>query len=108
MLAFTSTWALFALVYWYVTALQISWRTALMAATVMAVSYELMKWGFSWYVTSVADYRSAYGNLATIVVLLFWIYYVSVVFVLGGEVAQVYTTHKAGKAQIRTAFGGLA
>ena len=108
LLAFTSTWALFALVYWYVTARQISWRTALMAATVMAVSYELMKWGFGWYVTSVADYRSAYGNLATIVVLLFWIYYVSVVFVLAGEVAQVYATRKAGKAQIRTAFGGLA
>ena len=108
LLAFTSTWALFALVYWCVTARQITWRTALMAATVMAVSYELMKWGFSWYVTSVADYSSAYGNLATIVVLLFWIYYVSVVFVLSGEVAQAYTTRKAGKAQIRTAFGGLA
>ena len=108
LLAFTSTWALFALVYWYVTARQITWRTALMAATVMAVSYELMKWGFSWYVTSVADYSSAYGNLATIVVLLFWIYYVSVVFVLSGEVAQAYTRRKAGKAQIRTAFGGLA
>ncbi len=58
--------------------------------------------------TSVADYGSAYGNLATIVVLLFWIYYVSVVFVLSGEVAQVYTTRKTEKAQIRTAFGGLA
>ena len=108
LLAFTSTWALFALVYWYVTARQINWRTALMAATVMAVSYELMKWGFSWYVTSVADYSSAYGNLATVVVLLFWIYYVAVVFVLSGEVAQVYTTRKAGKAQIGTAFGDLA
>ena len=108
LLAFTSTWALFTLIYWYVAARQINWGTALMAATVMAASYELMKWGFSWYVTSVADYSSAYGNLATIVVLLFWIYYVSVVFVLSGEVAQVYTTRKAGKAQIQTAFGGLA
>ena len=108
LLAFTSAWALFALVYWYVTARQISWRTALIASTVMAVSYELMKWGFSWYVTSVADYRSAYGNLATIVVLLFWIYYVSVVFVLSGEIAQVYATRKAGKVQIQTAFGSLA
>ena len=105
LLAFMSTWALFALVYWYVPARRISWRTAWVAATVMALSYELMKWGFGWYVTSVADYRSAYGNLATIVVLLFWIYYVSVVFVLSGEVAQVYTMRKARKVQIRTAFG---
>ena len=64
--------------------------------------------GFGWYVTSVADYRSAYGNLATIVVLLFWIYYGSVVFVLSGEVAQVYTMRNARKVQILPAFGGSA
>jgi uncharacterized BrkB/YihY/UPF0761 family membrane protein len=83
-------------------------RGVFVAATVMAVSYELMKWGFGWYVTSVADYRSAYGNLATIVVLLFWIYYGSVVFVLSGEVAQVYTMRTVRKVQIRAAFGGSA
>ena len=64
--------------------------------------------GFGWYVTSVADCRSAYGNLATIVVLLFWIYYGSVVFVLSGEVAQVYTMRNARKVQILLAFGGSA
>ena len=108
LLAFMSTWALFALVYWYVPAQRITWRTAWVAATVMTVSYELMKWGFGWYVTSVADFGSAYGNLATVVVLLFWIYYVSVVFVLSGEIAQVYTMRKARKVQIRTAFGASA
>ena len=108
LLAFMSTWALFALVYWYVPAQRITWRTAWVAATVMTVSYELMKWGFGWYVTSVADFGSAYGNLANVVVLLFWIYYVSVVFVLSGEIAQVYTMRKARKVQIRTAFGASA
>jgi len=106
LLAFMSTWALFALIYWYVPAQRISWRTSWVAATIMAVSYEVLKWGFGWYVTSVADYGSAYGNLATVVVLLFWIYYASVGFVLSGEVAQVYTMPKARKVQIRTAWEG--
>jgi membrane protein len=74
----------------------------------MAVSFEVMKWGFGWYVTSVADYSSAYGNLATLVVLFFWIYYASVVFVLSGEVAQVYTMPKPLKVQIRSALGGTS
>ena len=39
-LAFTSIWALFALIYWYVLARRIQWRRAWLAATVMAVSYE--------------------------------------------------------------------
>jgi uncharacterized BrkB/YihY/UPF0761 family membrane protein len=75
---------------------------------IMTVSYELMKWSFGWYVTSVADFGSAYGNLTTVVVLLFWIYYVSAVFVLSGEIAQVYTMRKARKVHIRTAFGASA
>ena len=108
LLAFTSIWALFALIYWYVPARRIQWRTAWLAATVMAVSYEVMKWGFGWYATSVADYRSTYGNLTTLVVLFFWIYYASVVFILSGEIAQVYTMRKARKVQIQTALGGSA
>ena len=108
LLALVSTWAMFAVVYWYVPVRRISWRTARRAATGMAVSYEGMKLGFGWYVTSVADYGSTYGNFATVVVLLFWIYYVAVGFVLSGEVAQVYTVQEAGKVQSQTAFGGLA
>jgi uncharacterized BrkB/YihY/UPF0761 family membrane protein len=54
----------------------------------------------------VADYRSTYGNLTTLVVLFFWIYYASVVFILSGELAQVYTMRKARKVQIQTALGG--
>lgn len=108
LLAFTSIWALFALIYWYVPARRIQWRTAWLAATVMAVSYEVMKWCFGWYATSVADYRSTYGNLTTLVVLFFWIYYASVVFILSGEIAQVYTMRKARRVQIQTALGGSA
>ena len=108
LLAIASTWALFALVYWYVPAGRIRWRTAWVAATIMAVSYEAMKWAFGLYVTSLANYGSVYGNLATVVVLLFWIYYVSVGFVLSGEVAQVYTMGNTGKAQIPAAPEGSA
>jgi uncharacterized BrkB/YihY/UPF0761 family membrane protein len=46
-------------------------------------------------VTEIADYGSAFGNLATVAVLFFWIYYGAVVFILGGEVARVYTMRKA-------------
>ena len=72
----------------------------------MALSYEVMKWGFGWYATSVADYRSTYGNFTTLVVLFFWIYYASVVFILSGEIAQVDTMRKARKVQLQTALGG--
>ena len=50
--------------------------------------------------TEIADYGSAFGNLATVAVLFFWIYYGSVVFILGGEVVQVYTQRKVSRAGV--------
>ena len=97
-LAFASIWALFLIAYRYLPARRIAWRTAWVAATFSALVHETLKWGFSWYVTEIADYGSAFGNLATVAVLFFWIYYGSVVFILGGEVAQVYTMRKASRA----------
>ena len=57
-----------------------------------------LKYGFSWYVTDVASYGSIYGTLLTVAVLFFWIYYSAIVFILGGEIAQVWTMRRALRA----------
>lgn len=103
-LAFGSIYVLFILIYRYFPPRRIPWRTALTAATFTAVFFELSKVLFSWYVTNVASFSSVYGGLTSAVVLFFWIYYGAMVFILGGEVAQVYTMsrvrrlHAAGSA----------
>ncbi|HUE95632.1 MAG TPA: YihY/virulence factor BrkB family protein [Longimicrobiaceae bacterium] len=89
-LAYAFIFLMFVLIYRYLPARRIAWRIALAAATFTAVSFELLKSVFAWYVANVADYTSAYGTLATFILLVFWIYYSAVVFVLGGEVGQVY------------------
>ena len=98
--AFTSIWILLFLLYRFVPARPVATRTALIAATFAALSHEALKFGFSWYATEIADYGSMFGNLATVVVLFFWIYYESLVFILGGEVAQVSTMRKASRVGV--------
>ncbi len=93
-LAFGSIWVLFLLVYRYLPPRRIPWRTALVAATFTGVLFEVTKALFSWYVTSMADFRTVYGGLTSAAILFFWIYYGSIVFILGGEVAQVYTMNR--------------
>jgi membrane protein len=93
--AYGSAWVLFLGVYRYVPTRWIPWPTAIVAATFTATCFELLKYGFSWYVTEVASYGSTYGNLLTIAVLFFWIHYSAVVFILGGEIAQVWTMRRA-------------
>ena len=105
-LALGSIWTLFLIAYRYLPARRIPWRTAWVAATFSALVHEALKWGFSWYVTEIADYGSAFGNLATVVVLFFWNYYGSIVFIFGGEVAQVYTMRKASRAGVMSFEAG--
>ncbi len=101
-LAFGSIWVLFLGVYRYLPVRPIPWATAIVAATFTAVLHELLKAGFGWYVTSVANYRTTYGNLLTVAVLFFWIYYEAIGFILGGEVAQVWTMRRARGSQYRS------
>jgi len=90
-LAFGFIWALFLLIYRYLPPRRIPWRTALTAATFTGILFEGTKYLFSWYVTNAANFGTVYGNLTSAAILFFWIYYGAVVFILGGEVAQVYT-----------------
>jgi membrane protein len=99
-IAFGSIWTLFLLAYRYVPARKTPWRTAVVAATFAALAHELLKLGFSTYVTELANYTSTLGNLATAAILLLWIYYGALVFIVGGEVAHVYTLLRARRAAV--------
>jgi len=89
-LAFITIWLLFLGLYRYLPARPIAWRVARIAATFTAVLHEFLKVGFGWYVTESANYQTTYGNLLSLAVLFFWIHYMAIGFILGGEVAQVW------------------
>ena len=105
-LAVLAIWLLFLFVYRYLPARKLPWKTALIAATFTATVHEVLKGGFGWYVSEVAHYGSAYGNLISLAVLFFWIYYEAIGFILGGEVAQVWTMREARRVQIREIMRG--
>jgi membrane protein len=106
--ALLSIWFLFLALYHYLPARRIPWRSSVVAATFSSVAHEALKVGFSWYALRIADYTSTWGNLATLGVVLFWIYYEAVVFILGGEVAQVYTMRKAGSVKAGATSGAVS
>jgi membrane protein len=98
-LAFGFIFTMFVLIYRYLPARRTPWRIALVAAVFTAVAWELLKGIFTWYVSYVANYTTTYGNIATLIVVVFWIYYSAVVFILGGEVGQVYDLYRIRRRQ---------
>jgi membrane protein len=98
-LAITSAWVMFLLIYRFLPYRRIHWRTAMVAATFTTTLFELLKRAFGWYVSHVADYGSTYGNIANLVILVLWVYYIAIVFILGGEVGQVAALRRIRRRQ---------
>jgi len=74
-------------------------KTAWVAALFTTVMFELAKVAFNVYVSSF-DPGSLYtGAAAAIVVVVFWVYYAALIFILGGEVGQVYELRRTRKRQ---------
>lgn len=98
-IAFLSLWVMFLLIYRYLPFRRIQWRTALIAASFAAIFFEVLKQAFAWYVNEFARFNSTYGNFAFIAILVIYIYWVSIVFILGGEVAQIAAVRRIRRRQ---------
>jgi membrane protein len=82
---------------------KIRWQTALIAALFTSSLLELAKRGFSSYVQSFNPGSLYTGTLAGLIIVVVWVYYAAMIFILGGEVAQVYELRRVRKLQ-REAF----
>ncbi|MDP2726938.1 MAG: YihY/virulence factor BrkB family protein, partial [Dehalococcoidia bacterium] len=91
LLPFLSTLAVFLIIYKILPYTRVAWRGALVGAVVASLLFEIAKNVFSWYTQNLANYNLVYGSIGTVVVLLTWIYFSSVILLLGAELSSVYT-----------------
>jgi len=99
LLAFLFVFLMFFALYKYLPVRKVRLRTALVAATFTSVAFELARFIFSLY-TSTFNPASLYtGTLAAIIVVVVWVYYAALIFILGGEVGQVYDLRRVRRRQ---------
>ena len=90
-LAATALFALgFALMFRYVPDVRAPWRRCLRAGIATALLFQLGKWALGLYFAH-AGLSDAYGPAGAIVLLMAWVYYVSVLILLGSALAQPLT-----------------
>ena len=73
-------------------------RVLLISATVGAFGWEIGKWAFGQFLGNVARYQAAYGSVAGVIVTMLWIYYASMIVLLGAEVGATLHDLRAGRA----------
>jgi uncharacterized BrkB/YihY/UPF0761 family membrane protein len=76
--------------YRFVPTLKIRKRSVVVGAIWASLFWEAAKQGFGYYLNNFANFGKIYGTYALIVVVAFWIYYSSIVFILGGEIGKLF------------------
>lgn len=93
----------FFTLYKFLPKRRVRWKTALVASVFTAVSFELARIGFAALLRGFNPASFYTGTISAIVVVIVWTYYAAMIFILGGEVAQVYELRRVKRLQ-REAF----
>ncbi len=94
---------MFFSLYKYLPNRKIRWQTAFIASMFTSILLEVAKRVFGFYVSRFNPGSLYTGTLAALVILVIWLYYAAMIFILGGEVAQVYDLRRVRRLQ-REAF----
>lgn len=90
LIAYAISYILFYIVYRYVPYQSIPKKVVLFSSYIAAILFEILKHLFSLYILKFANFGRVYGTYAALVIFIFWIYYVAVIFVIGGEMGAIY------------------
>ena len=102
-IAFLFIALMFFALYKFLPNRRIRWQMALVGSLFTSLLLEVAKRVFGAYVRSF-DPGSLYsGTLAALIIVVLWTYYAAIIFILGGEVAQVYALRRVRRLQ-REAF----
>ena len=89
---------LFAMIYKFVPDVQIQWNDVWIGAGLTALLFTIGKYLIGLYLGS-SGVSSVYGGAGSLVTVLLWVYYSSLIFLMGAEFTQGYaTTYGSGVA----------
>jgi membrane protein len=81
---------LFMLVYFFIPQQRPPKRAIVVSAIAAAIMWYVAHQLFGFYITNVVTLKRVYGAYFFLIVVAFWIYYTSLVFILGAEIGQLY------------------
>jgi membrane protein len=71
-----------------------SWRTALLAAVLVAIALRVAQFVFSILLGRVMDFDEGYGPLAGVATLATWAFFASAIVIIGAELVATLDRHR--------------
>lgn len=77
--------SVFISIYYYIPNRRLSLREVLPGSVFAVGGWTLLSTVFSYYVNNFSNYSNTYGSIGGIIILLLWLYWNSIIILLGGE-----------------------
>jgi membrane protein len=86
----------FVVLYRLVPNRHVTWRETLPGAVAATALWTVLRIGFTFYATNIARYDTAFGPISATISLLVFLYFASVIVLLGAEVARANVLEAGG------------
>ncbi len=93
MILFSTTF-IFAAVYRYTPNIKLRWREVMSGAFFSTAGIVIASIGFGFYINNFANYSIIYGSIGAAIILMTWLFILSVITILGGEINSVLSIHR--------------
>lgn len=91
----------FALIFKFLPDVTVSWRDVWWGAAITSALFVIGKFAIGFYVGA-SEVGSAYGAAGSLIVVLVWIYYSSIILLYGAEFTQVWSKRGKSVAPVQT------
>jgi len=95
-LSFVVTTFLFSLMFKVLPDAKIKWKDVLIGGLITSVFFTLGKLAIGYYLGS-SNIATVYGAAGSIMIIMVWVYYSSIILYLGAEFTKVYAELHGGK-----------
>lgn len=99
LLTLAIAFVIFTLIYKFIPNTPTRWKDVWLGGLIAAVLFEIGKTAFIIYLNNFSSYSEVYGTLASVVILVVWLYYSALILILGAEFASEYARMKQGIPQ---------
>lgn len=72
----------------------ISFGEAIWGTIIGTIAWQVVSYGFSFYVSTFANYSVKYGSLGAIIILMIWFYLLGAIIIIGGIINSVISKFK--------------
>ncbi len=91
---------MFYLFYTFIPYVKLNYKVPIASALWATILWETVRTLFEYYVTSFLALNKLYGTFLFFAVVMFWIFYASIVFLVGAEIGQLYRERRDGRRGI--------